>query len=673
MKTSLRCFLLGCMAFACTPKITADSQLTTSLPEDPFLISIDGDPVPGEEFLYVLSKNIAPSEKSKLVSPAEFEENFQLFINYKLKVTEAEALGYHESAEFIQEFGSFREDIRKPYLLENEVQEGELQKAYSRLKEVVKASHILLSFPTNASLEDSMTVLRMAKKIQSEANYGTDFNQLALSHSQDPSVENNKGNLGYFTSMQMVYPFEAATYNLKVGEISEPILTDFGYHIIKLEDRRPNPGEIRVSHLLVRINTEDTMSEDRAKRKIADIYDQLLQENNTWEEIVETYSEDQGTSESGGLLPWFGVGSIVPEFEQAAFGLQEIGEISNPVKTPFGFHIIRLEEVKPIAAYEVLEQSLKSRILRDSRSTLIRSQVTAMQMAKYGAQENDSIFSLLEEPIRKGNTLSPEILKEEWEKQGFWNHWVLRIGADTLSVLDFYRYIDEEIKSVKANDKTGFESWKDGFIEAQLKEAEEQDLINNNKDYRMLVQEFREGILLFNLMNDLVWQKAITDSVGQRTYYEEHLDRYHWKERVPSLILKIAQPHEEEIAKLREFLQNMTYKKGLEKTLQETFLERFPLLFTIEDRIVEIAENPIFQDLDFSETFREKTMDGIRYLILTGDILPEGSKKFEETRGKVIQDYQAYLDERLINKLKEKYIIKINEGEKNRIYHLAAN
>lgn len=673
MKTSFRCLLMGCIALACTPKITADSQLSSSPSEEAYLISIDGEPVPAEEFLYVLSKNKAPSDENALVSPEEFEENFRLFINYKLKVTEAEALGYHESEEFIEEFGAFREDIRRPFLLENEVQEGELQKAYNRLKEIVKASHILLSFPENASLEDSLTVLRMAKKIQSEAMEGADFNQLAVTHSQDPSVETNRGNLGYFTAMQMVYPFEAATYNLRVGEVSEPVLTDYGYHLIKLEDRRPNPGEIRVSHLLVRTNAGDAMSEDRAKRKIADIYEQLLKDTNTWEDIVSTFSEDPGTRESGGLLPWFGVGSIVPEFEQAAFGLQDIGEISNPVKTPFGYHIIRLEEVKPVAAYEELEQTLKSRILRDSRSNLIRSQVIAMQMAKYDAEENDSTFLVLEKTFQQGSNLPPESLHEKWENEGLGNAWVLRIGTDTLKVEDFWRFIMDESTSAKANRKTGFESWKDGFVETQLKEAEERDLLKNNKDYRLLVQEFREGILLFNLMNELVWQKAIIDSVGQRTYYEAHLDRYYWQERVPSLVVKITQPHDEEIAKLRKFLENRAYEKGLEPVIQETFLERFPLLFTSEDRLVETTDNPIFKDLDLSKTFHEKTVNGTQYFILTGDKLPEGPKKFEETRGKVIQDYQAYLDESLINQLQEKYSVKINEGEKNRIYHLAVN
>lgn len=673
MKTSLRCFLIGCIAFACTPKITADSQPTVPVPKEEYLFSIDGKKVDGEEFLYVLSKNTAFNADTLSLSEQEFEENFTLFVNFKLKVTEAEALGYDRSEEFIQEFGAFREDLRKPFLLENEVQEGELQKAYTRLKEIVKASHILLSFPPNANLEDSLAVLRMAQKIQAEANAGTDFNQLAITHSQDPSVESNSGNLGFFTAMQMVYPFEAATYNLQIGEVSQPVLTDFGYHIIKLDDRRPNPGEIRVSHLLVRTVPGDSLSEDRAKRKISDIYGQLLRENSTWEEIVLAFSEDTGTRQNGGMLPWFGVGSIVPEFEQAAFNLQEIGEISNPVKTPFGYHIIRLEEVKPIAPYEELEQTLKSRLLRDSRSTLIRSQVTAMQMAKYDAKENEAVYPRLSATFQGTEERFPGYLKERWEEEGIWNEWVFRVGSDTLRVYDFYQYLVQETKSAKATIEKQFDAWMEGFVEAQLKEAEERDLIINNKDYRLLVQEFREGILLFNLMNELVWQRAIEDSAGQRSYYEAHLDRYRWKERVPSLIVKVTQPDEAEIANLRAFLQGKSYESGLANALQDRFLEDSPLLFTMEDKVLETGDEPLLQDLDLTNNFHERTIGGFQYFIVTGALLPEQPKAFEETRGKVIQDYQAHLDASLVGRLREKYSVKINDVEKNRIYQLAVN
>src|SRR5690606_4435594 len=185
---------------------------------------------------------------------------------------------------------------------------------------------------------------------------GGNNNELAVQYSDDPSAKTNKGDLGYFTSLQMVQPFEEAAYTLQPGQVSEPVLTNFGYHIIKVQDRQPNPGQVRVSHILVRFDAADPAQEENARRKISDIYAEIQKENTIWEDIVKTYSEDPATSERGGMLPWFGVGNMVPEFEMGAFSLTEIGEVSPPLKTQFGYHILRLEEKKPIASFEEMEE-----------------------------------------------------------------------------------------------------------------------------------------------------------------------------------------------------------------------------------------------------------------------------------------------------------------------------
>lgn len=671
MKFQLVCILILAIPCACATKVAVEDNHTPITQEQRALFSIDGEPVKPEEFLYMLSKNKSLIKENAPLTREEFEESFDLFLNFKLKVTEAEALGYHQTQEFEIEFGTFREDIRKPYLLENEVQEGELQRAYSRLQEIVKASHILLSFPSNASLDDSIAVLRMAEKIQSQAKNGADFGKLATEHSQDPSASVNNGALGYFTAMQMVYPFEAAAYDLRVGDISDPVLTDFGYHIIKLEDRKPNPGEIRVSHLLVRTNEEDPLSEVRAMRKIADIYDQLKQENNTWEDVVATFSEDQGTRGNKGLLPWFGVGNIVPEFEQAAFDLTAIGEISTPVKTSFGYHIIRLEDRKPVASFEELEQTLKSRILRDSRSNLIKSQVIAMQKARYSMHENETIYPRLEKVINSWEGKDPGALGQSLRDTDLWGEWLFSIAQDTLLVSDFHGFIEKELTGVRANKNTDFETWQESYMAASLKEAEERDLLENNEEYRLLLKEFREGILLFSLMNDLVWQKALNDSLGQLTYYETHLDRYQWAERVPALVVTIAQSDEATIRRLIDFLSKKTYDPKLKEHLEQSWLIENPLLFTVEDKIFEIEKHPVLKTLDLSNDFHDVTIQDKRYLLVTGKMIEKGPKKFEETKGLVIQDYQTYLDEKLVSELRGKYTVRVNEDEKNSIYQVA--
>ncbi|WP_209332306.1 peptidylprolyl isomerase [Lunatimonas salinarum] len=666
------CFVLLVLN-SCASKVAVEEENEPLLAERKYLFTIDGEPTYAEEFLYILQKNRPPGEETAALSEEEFETNLELYINFKLKVAEAIRLGYDEKEEFKAEFAAFREDLRKPYMLESDVQEGELQKAYERLQEVVKASHILLSFPTNAALEDSIAVLRMAEKIQTEAKAGADFGALALEHSQDPSAQVNRGNLGYFTAMQMVYPFEAAAYSLQVGEVSPPVLTDFGYHIIRLEDRKPNPGEIRVSHLLVRTNPSDPESEDRAVRKIADIYAQLRLESSTWENTVLSFSEDQGTRNNGGMLPWFGVGSIVPEFEEAAFNLSEIGEISPPVKTTYGYHIIRLEDRKPIAPYEELEPTLKSRILRDSRSTLIKSQVLAMQKAKYQVSENEPLLQMLERELSNWDGVSLQPLEQVLSSGDRWAEDLVVISGEPTSLRSFYAFIEQSLNSVESQKANGVADWYERFLSDKLNTVEEQELIETNADYRLLLQEFREGILLFSLMNDLVWQKGILDSLGQYQYYEANIDRYQWKERVPALIVSMTQDNTSEETEIQEFLRDKRYEPGWKERLEDRWLDDFPLLFTVEDKVVEVPNHPIVKDLNLSTAFHDVKRGSRHYFVLTGEAIPPRAKKFEETKGLVIQDYQNYLDQKLIEELRDRFALHVDEAEKKRVYEIAVH
>ena len=666
MKFKPLCFLVLGILAACAPKARVEPESIVVSKEPDYLFAIDDDRVSAEDFLYTLSKNQHLKEnRNQLLSQEEFDQNFELFLNFKLKVKEAERQGMDQTEEFNNEFSIIKEDLKKPYLLENSIQEGELRKAYSRMQEAIKASHILIQFPPNAGHEDSIAVLRMAVNLKERAEGGEDFNQLALAHSDDPSVQNNQGDLGYFTALQMVYPFEDAAYSLQIGEISDPVVTNFGYHIIKLQDRRPNPGQIRVSHILVRVNPSSPISEDRAKRRVADIYTELQKGGQIWEEVVKHYSEDEGTKNSGGLMPWFGVGSIVPEFEEVAFSLTNRFEISPPVKTSFGFHIIRLEDTKPIASYEEMEPLLKSKILRDSRSRLIRSQVLAMQKAKFEFSENVVLLDSLEPIFNEYFTLGIEQLSRRLVELGLSDSTLMTIQDEPVAVRSFLDFIKEDTAIVDTETGNLFDPWYIKFQGHTLDQVEEFDLMNNNSDYRMLVKEYREGILLFSLMNELVWQKALMDSVGQLEYYNSHLDRYQWPERMPGLIVKIED--ESQLAKVRRFLQDKVYQKNLKPRLEDQFLNDYPRLFTLKEGVFVIEEHPVLSEVDIQKRTQEVIHQGERYFLLLGEVIPAGPKLFEETRGKVIQDYQQHLDAELIRTLKEKHVIEINEGEKERI------
>jgi len=667
MKSNQIKLLLLALVFSCSPKSTVKTVDKEPDIKSP-LITIGNEEIFAEEFLYMLSKNRNFDKPEERLSPEEFDENFMLFVNYKLKVKEAENLGLDKTDEFYQEYEVFKEDLTQPFLIKNSLQEGELMKAYSRMKEVVKASHILLQFPPNASQADTISVLRMAQKLKNDAENGADFNELAFEHSDDPSARDNKGSLGYFTALQMVSPFEDAAFSLQIGQISDPVLTNFGYHIIRLEDRKPNPGEIRVSHILVRTQGNDPVSEERALRKVGEIYSELQKPESIWEEICQLYSEDPGTKNSGGSLPFIGLGAVIPEFERVAFSLTEEGEISPPVRTPYGYHIIRLEEKKPLDSYEEMEQMIKSRILRDTRSSLIQSQVVAIQKSRYGFEENERLAANLEEIFARNQRRDvPNIISE----RNLGDSVLFRIHDHPNTVADLLEFMNSDKQVIRPNPQNYFTNWYDKFIEVKLLEAEIQDLAANNEEYRLLIQEYRDGILLFSLMNDQVWQKAIEDSLGQVKFYEENKDRYQWKNRVQAIILTMGKA--ESIPGVRRFLTDKKYMPNLADRLENTFLLDNPLAFTLSDGVFETETHPVLSRADLNKTFQEINLDNKTYFVVVGEKLGPGPKKFEETRGKVIQDYQEYLDKNLITNLKENYIIQINEDERQKIFDATVN
>lgn len=663
MNTKNLWILLFLAILACSPKTTVIKEGPAAEPEKPLLV-IDNQEISPNEFLYLFTKNKELQSKEEMLSPEEFDQNLELFVNFKLKVAEAESQGLDEVEEFKREFEIFKDDLIKPFLIKNSLQEGELMKAYNRMKEVVKASHILLQFPANASKEDTIAVFRMAQKLKTEAENGADFNELALEYSDDPSAKENRGSLGFFTALQMVHQFEDAAYSLEVGQISDPILTDFGYHIVKLEDRKPNPGEVRVSHILVR-SQGDPVSEERAMRKIGEIYMELQKPETVWETVCQQYSEDFGTKNTGGRLPWISLGTVIPEFERVAFALSEEGEISPPVKTPYGYHIIRLEERKGIAEYEELEPMLKSRILRDSRSTLIQSQVMAIQKSRFGLMEDESLIAKVKEVF---NQKTKAEAYKELESQQLMGEKLFSIQTRPYTIQEFIEFIESNNQIVRVGNNNFFESWLDKYMEVSLNEAEESDLEKNNQEYRMLLKEYRDGILLFSLMNEQVWQKALEDSLGQVAFYEKNLSRYQWKERVNALIVSMGK--EESAASVRRFLSDKVYRKDLQDRLENTFLLKDPLAFTMEEGLYEWENHPLLRQIDPNKTFNEVKLDNRTYFVVLGNKVAPSPKQFMETRGKVIQDYQEALDQELVRTLREKFAVRIDEKEKEKLYNI---
>ncbi|MFM7016884.1 MAG: peptidylprolyl isomerase, partial [Bacteroidota bacterium] len=350
---------------------------------DPILLSVGDEQIPRSEFERVFKKN----NKDTVYSEKSVRDYLDLYINYKLKVKEAETLQMDTSETFKTELAGYRKQLAQPYLTDKNVSEQLVKEAYDRLKYDVRASHILIKCNYEALPKDTVAAYNRALKIREQILKGADFAKVARDSSEDPSAKENGGDLGYFTGMQMVYPFETAAYNNKIGQVTMPIRTRFGYHIIKTVDMRPAQGEIHVAHLMVRMPKDANDSIIKAAE--GKIKEALTQLNNgvVWDTVVTKFSEDKASAKKGGDLPWFGTGRMVPEFEKAAFALQKDGDISGIVKTSYGWHIIKRLEKRGMPSFEEKKGELRQMIMRDSRNETSRLSMVNKIKSEYHFKE----------------------------------------------------------------------------------------------------------------------------------------------------------------------------------------------------------------------------------------------------------------------------------------------
>lgn len=523
---------------------TADSGKEVAADQNPVLFTVADEPVTAKEFLYVYRKNNALRDTT-LSRQEDLKSYLELYENFKLKVQEAKDAGLHRQPAFLDELAGYKKQLAKPYLTEQSVLDSLILQAYERMQTEVKASHILINLPQNPSPQDTLKAYQQAQKIREQALAGTDFAQLARKYSGDPSAKENAGSLGYFTALQMVYPFENAAFQTAEGEISEPVRTRFGYHLIKVEDRRPSQGKIQVAHILLRSGDQP----EQAKAKADELY-RRLQEGEAWESLVRQYSDDRATRDKAGLLPPFGTGSMIPAFEEAAFQLKEEGSYSQPVQTPYGWHIIRLEERIPMPSLEELKPELQARIARDSRSQLSEKALVARLMRENEVQVFDETLEVVREQMATSDQQPDSSLLSKP---------LLQIEDERYLVRDFLSYLSnggQQALTAETNISQKFGQWK----KERLLAFEEANLENKYEDYRMLVKEYHDGILLFQLMEEKVWAKAMADTAGLKAFFEANRDDYQWKERFEGAIFATAS---QEVAnELKKSLSDSVYLVG---------------------------------------------------------------------------------------------------------------
>jgi peptidyl-prolyl cis-trans isomerase SurA len=501
---------------------------------EPVIETIGGNPVYVSEFSYVYNKNNANNPDA--YTKENLNEYLNLYTNFKLKVKEAEALGLDTSASFKKELEGYRKQLAQPYLTEKSVTELLTKEAYERMKEEINASHILITVSPDAEPKDTLTAYNKLMEIRQKALNGTSFDKLALEFSQDPSAKQNKGNLGYFTAMQMVYPFESAAYNTKKGEISMPVRTRFGYHLIKVNDRRKSQGQVKVAHIMVRATAGLSESDSlAAKQKIDGIYSKL-KAGEEWNTLVSQFTDDASSKSKNGELQWFSAGRMIPSFEEVAFALLKPGDISSPIQTPYGWHIIKLLEKKELESFEQLEPTIKSKVSKD------RSEINKAALIQRLKKENNFIeypkgldvaltmadSSLLQGTFKKNADAKNNLALFEINKQKY-------------NVNDFFAYIKDKQRPRRNATPTQYmRVLYAEYVNDQLISYEEAHLGEKYPDYKMLVKEYRDGILLFQLMDEKVWSKAIEDTAGLKSFFNKNGAKYKWDYRAHATIFSMA-------------------------------------------------------------------------------------------------------------------------------------
>ncbi|TAF75584.1 MAG: peptidylprolyl isomerase [Bacteroidetes bacterium] len=537
---------------------TSNKPSKTSLVEQKSILQIGNKSIPTSEFKYVYNKNNANSADA--YSQKSLSEYMDLYTKFRLKVKEAEDTGLDTTQAFKSELNGYKKQLATPYLTEKSVTEALVKQAFSRSQEEVKASHILIKVSPEAEPKDSLLAYNRIMDVRKKALSGESFEALAKTFSEDPSAQMNSGNLGYFTALQMVYPFEDGAYNTAVGQVSMPVRTRFGYHIIKVADKRKSKGEIKVAHLMVRFSAGgDVQDSLAAAKKATELYSRI-EKGEDWGKLVNEFSDDMNSRPKNGELPAFSTGNMIPTFEEAAFKLEKIGDISKPVQTAYGFHLIKLLEKKEPSTFEQAEATLKSKVSKDSRSDLSKTYLINRLKRENRFVENTKGMEIAK--LQADSTLVLGAFEYKTDKKEN-TETIFSISEKKYSVNDFLAYLKTKAKKKNNVSPKHYMSllYKD-YTNDMLTSYEENNLDSKYEDYRMLVKEYRDGILLFQLMDSKVWTKAVEDTAGLKKFYEENKQNYRWGKRCDAQIFNAKDASI--IEKIKPRLNSFPYEVTLE-------------------------------------------------------------------------------------------------------------
>lgn len=613
--------------------------------EKQVLFSVEDTPVYASEFERVYKKNL---ELVKDESQKDIDNYLDLFIKYKLKVAEAKALGLDQKPTYLREFEGYKKQLSANFLSNNEVTENLVKEAYERLKYEINARHILVKIDENAPEDQQKLAQEEIEKLRGRVlEEGFEAVKKDIHNGRTLFAEE----LGYFTAFRMVYNFETAAYNTEVGKWSQPFQTQFGYHIVQVNDKRENRGEITVAHIM--LTDKDTNTES-AEERINDIYKRIKQ-GEDFEALAKQFSEDKSSSNKGGRLNTFSSGQLSSEiFEDKAFGLENTGEITEPFKSEFGYHIVKLIDKKGLNSFKEMEAELKAKVKKDSRSVVINNSRFKKLKEKYKVKDNPEALryftSILNEDYYQRSWNTPENF--EGSKVLF------TMNDQKVTYKDFAEFLYNTQRRRQARqpfDKLVASNYKD-FLESKLTQYQENNLEFENEEYAQILNEYRDGLLLFDLMESKVWNAAREDSTGLENYYKQHQDKYFFDTRADAIIASSA--NKKDIKKVAKMLENNESIEAIKKQINS---EKAISVSFIKDTVT-TSHQALPKDFNMQKGVSKVFKHNDAYSVVkVNAVLPKTQKTFEEAKGKVISDFQEYKEKMWLDELSKKYQVNVNQ------------
>jgi len=558
-------------------------------------MTINGKPVSAEEFLYIYEKN----NQAGAVDPKTMDEYLDMFINFKLKVAEAEAQGIDTTAAFAKELKGYRAQATPKYLQDNAALDSMVELSWRHMVKDRRAAHIAIQCPVTADSAKQAEALakineayervtigkevvkgkgKKAKRIRQPAEA---FDAVARDLSTDPNVQETGGELGWISPFRFVYPLEEAVYGTELGAISKPFRTQYGWHIVLVEEERDHK-EVKAAHIMKMVPRGDETAEATKKALIDSIAAIVTPEN--FAEVAQRESDDRGSSTRGGELGWFGKGMMVKAFEDAAFSMAE-GEISSPVRTQYGWHILYKEGERGILPLDSMRAQIERQVKRDERN-----------------KEIDKSF------IRK--------TRAEYN-----------LPAD-MSDADVRAYAD-----------------------AHLEEKYE--------DLRHLVQEYHDGILLFEVSLREVWDKAAKDTAGLEAFFKANKKQYTWE--TPRWKGYVIQAKDQNSLKAAKNIIKNADPDSVQSYISHRLNQDSVVYVKVQRGLWEQGKNGAVDKFGLKIKTAEFTPSEEFPIVECVGKKLKAPEVWSDEKGKVTTDYQDHLEAEWIKALRAKYPVELNE------------